>query len=40
MRPTRSSLRRAVTLAAAGTLVAGSLLASPVQAAPASPASP
>ena len=40
MRPTRSSLRRAVTLAAAGTLVAGSLLASPVQAAPASTASP
>ncbi|PWR16229.1 serine protease [Micromonospora sicca] len=40
MRPTRSSLRRAVTVAVAGTLVAGSLLAAPAQAAPASPASP
>ncbi|MEV0154524.1 S1 family peptidase [Micromonospora sp. NPDC050686] len=40
MRPTRSSLRRAVTVAVAGTLVAGSLLGAPAQAAPASPASP
>ncbi|MEV4543637.1 S1 family peptidase [Micromonospora echinaurantiaca] len=35
MRPTRSSLRRAVTVAAAGALVAGSLLGAPAQAAPA-----
>ncbi|WP_446219801.1 S1 family peptidase [Micromonospora sp. IBHARD004] len=40
MRPTRSSLRRAVTVAVAGTLVAGSLLGVPAQAAPSSPASP
>ncbi|WP_406043711.1 S1 family peptidase [Micromonospora sp. NBC_00898] len=40
MRPTRSSLRRAVTAAVAGTLVAGSLLGAPAQAAPSSPASP
>ncbi|MBO4204970.1 S1 family peptidase [Micromonospora echinofusca] len=35
MRPTRSSLRRAVTIVAAGTLVAGSLMSAPAQAAPA-----
>ncbi|SCL24983.1 streptogrisin D [Micromonospora rhizosphaerae] len=40
MRPTRSSLRRAVTVTVAGTLVAGSLLGAPAQAAPVSPASP
>jgi streptogrisin D len=40
MRPTRSSLRRAATVAVAGTLVAGSLLGAPAQAAPSSPASP
>ncbi|RZU74766.1 streptogrisin D [Micromonospora kangleipakensis] len=40
MRPTRSSLRRAVTVAVAGTLVAGSLLGAPAQAAPSSPLSP
>ncbi|GAA4570869.1 S1 family peptidase [Micromonospora coerulea] len=40
MRPTRSSLRRAVTVAVAGTLVAGSLLGAPAQAAPSSSASP
>ncbi|SCL33652.1 streptogrisin D [Micromonospora nigra] len=36
MRPTRSSLRRAATIAVAGTLVAGSLLGTPAQAAPSS----
>ncbi|KUJ49293.1 MULTISPECIES: S1 family peptidase [Micromonospora] len=36
MRPTRSMLRRAVTVAAAGTLVAGVLAGTPAQAAPAS----
>ena len=40
MRPTRSSLRRAAAIAVAGTLVTGSLLGAPAQAAPASPASP
>ncbi|WP_262283836.1 S1 family peptidase [Micromonospora sp. MA102] len=40
MRPTRSTLRRAVAVAVAGTLVTGSLLGAPAQAAPASPASP
>ncbi|MFC0005311.1 S1 family peptidase [Micromonospora siamensis] len=40
MRPTRSSLRRAVTAAVAGTLVVGSLLGAPAQAAPAAAASP
>ncbi|MCW3845143.1 S1 family peptidase [Micromonospora yasonensis] len=40
MRPTRSSLRRAAVIAVAGTLVTGSLLGAPAQAAPASPASP
>lgn len=40
MRPTRSTLRRAVVVAVAGTLVTGSLLGAPAQAAPASPASP
>ncbi|WDZ82290.1 S1 family peptidase [Micromonospora cathayae] len=40
MRPTRSMLRRAATVAFAGTLVAGSLLGAPAQAAPVSPASP
>ncbi|MFU8854377.1 S1 family peptidase [Micromonospora sp. SL1-18] len=40
MRPTRSSLRRAATIALAGALVTGSLLGAPAQAAPASPASP
>ncbi|MFD2768366.1 S1 family peptidase [Micromonospora eburnea] len=40
MRPTRSSLRRAVAIAVAGTLVTGSLLGAPAMAAPASPASP
>ncbi|MFI2648189.1 S1 family peptidase [Micromonospora fulviviridis] len=40
MRPTRSMLRRAAVVAMAGTLVAGSLLGAPAQAAPASPASP
>ncbi len=40
MRPTRSSLRRAAAIAMAGTLVTGSLLGAPAQAAPASPASP
>ncbi|MGA3489080.1 S1 family peptidase [Micromonosporaceae bacterium DT55] len=39
MRPTRSSLRRVVTLAAAGTLAVGVLAGTPVQAAP-SPATP
>ncbi|TCB95295.1 S1 family peptidase [Micromonospora zingiberis] len=36
MRPTRSMLRRVVTIAAAGTLVAGVLAGTPAQAAPAS----
>ncbi|WP_433318389.1 S1 family peptidase [Micromonospora chersina] len=40
MRPTRSMLRRAAVVAMAGTLVTGSLLGAPAQAAPASPASP
>ncbi|MET8911559.1 S1 family peptidase [Micromonospora sp. NPDC004551] len=40
MRPTRSTLRRAAAIAVAGTLVTGSLLGAPAQAAPASPASP
>ncbi|MEV0004896.1 S1 family peptidase [Micromonospora sp. NPDC050980] len=40
MRPTRSTLRRAAAVAVAGTLVTGSLLGAPAQAAPASPASP
>ncbi|MFE0592601.1 S1 family peptidase [Micromonospora echinospora] len=40
MRPTRSTLRRAATVAVAGTMVAGSLLGAPAQAAPVSPASP
>ncbi|MET8837208.1 S1 family peptidase [Micromonospora sp. NPDC004540] len=40
MRPTRSTLRRAVVVAVAGTLVTGSLLGAPAHAAPASPASP
>ncbi|MFE9201635.1 S1 family peptidase [Micromonospora sp. NPDC007230] len=40
MRPTRSSLLRAAAVAVAGTLVTGSLLGAPAQAAPASPASP
>ncbi|MEU1688058.1 S1 family peptidase [Micromonospora sp. NPDC005707] len=40
MRPTRSTLRRAMVVAVAGTLVTGSLLGAPAQAAPASPASP
>ncbi|MEV5693865.1 S1 family peptidase [Micromonospora globbae] len=35
MRPTRSSLRRAATVAVAGTLIAGSLIGAPAQAAPA-----
>ncbi|MEV4812475.1 S1 family peptidase [Micromonospora avicenniae] len=35
MRPTRSTLRRAATLAVAGTLVVGSLIGAPAQAAPA-----
>ncbi|WP_405110938.1 S1 family peptidase [Micromonospora sp. NBC_01405] len=39
MRPTRSSLLRAASVAAAGTLVAGALIGAPAQAAP-SPASP
>ncbi|SIR77177.1 S1 family peptidase [Micromonospora avicenniae] len=34
MRPTRSTLRRAATLAVAGTLVVGSLIGAPAQAAP------
>ncbi|MEU8262784.1 S1 family peptidase [Micromonospora sp. NPDC048999] len=40
MRPTRSSLRRAAAIAVAGTLVTGSLLGAPAQAAPATSASP
>ncbi|SCF31616.1 S1 family peptidase [Micromonospora mirobrigensis] len=40
MRPTRSSLRRAATAAVAGTLVVGSLLGAPAQAAPTAAASP
>ncbi|WP_089155757.1 S1 family peptidase [Micromonospora sp. NBS 11-29] len=40
MRPTRSTLRRAAAVAVAGTLVTGSLLGAPAQAAPATPASP
>ncbi|SCL30762.1 streptogrisin D [Micromonospora pallida] len=40
MRPTRSTLRRAAAVAFAGTMVAGSLLGAPAQAAPVSPASP
>ncbi|TDC72854.1 trypsin-like serine protease [Micromonospora sp. KC606] len=39
MRPTRSSLRRAVAVALAGTMVTGALLGAPAQAAPA-PATP
>ncbi|MEU4568833.1 S1 family peptidase [Micromonospora sp. NPDC023956] len=39
MRPTKSTLRRAATVAVAGTMVAGSLLGAPAQAAPASLAS-
>ena len=34
MRPTRSTLRRAAAVAVAGTLVTGSLLGAPAQAAP------
>ncbi|GGM03429.1 MULTISPECIES: S1 family peptidase [Micromonospora] len=40
MRPTRSTLRHAATIAVAGSLVVGSLIGAPAQAAPASPASP